>query len=153
MPPPSWPHGDLDSFRIQETFEDGIPLKHENVTLPPVTTDVRPGVKEPEKAYLSDIIHVLNETYGLDFTEKDRVRVEEIVREVESDEGVRAVMTGNNSMSNKRHKVHKVIDDRMLDQVHHSIELYKKLNDPQVKQTLKDRLFEKLVTQFDGRAS
>ena len=56
-------------------------------------------------------------------------------------------------MTNKRHKVEKVIDDRILDQVHHSIDLYKKLNDPQVKQTLKDRLFEKLVQQFDRLAS
>ena len=140
---------DLDSFRIQETFEGEIELTPEDASLSGVPTEAKPMVKEPEKAYLSDIIHVLNETYGLDLTEKDRVRVEEIVREVETDEGVRAVMTGNNSMSNKRHKVEKVIDDRILDQVHHSIELYKKLNDPQVKRTLKDRLFDNLVKQFD----
>lgn len=56
-------------------------------------------------------------------------------------------------MSNKRHKVHKVIDDRILDQVHYSIDLYKKLNDPQVKATLKAQFFDQLLRQFadEGR--
>jgi type I restriction enzyme R subunit len=153
LPPGILDAVDLDSFRIQQTFEGEIELKKEDAHLPGVPTEAKTAVHEAEKAYLSDIISILNETYGLDLTEKDRVRMEEIVREVEADAGVRAVMTGNNSMSNKRHKVEKVIDERILDQVHHSIDLYKRLNDPQVKQTLKDRLFEKLVQQFGRLAS
>ena len=144
---------DLDSFRIQETFEGQIELRPEDAGLPGVPTEAKPMLRESEKAYLSDIITVLNETYGLDLTEKDRVRVDEIVREVEADEGVKAVMTGNNSMSNKRHKVEKVVEERILEQVHHSIDLYKRLNDPQVKQALKDRLFDRLKAQFERMAS
>ena len=139
---------DLDSFRIQETFEGEIDLLPEDAVLPGVPTEARPAGRESEMDFLSNIVSNLNETFGIDLTEKDRIRVEEIVREVQADEGVRAVMAGNNSMGNKRHKVHQVIDSRILDQVHHSIDLYKKLNDPQVKAAFKSRLFEQLTQQF-----
>ena len=139
---------DLDSFRIQETFEGAIGLEPEDTALPGVPTDAKTGERGTEMDYLSNIVTNLNETYGVDLTDKDRVRVEEIVREVQADEGVRAVMTGNNTMNNKRHKVDKVIDERILDQVHHSIDLFKKLNDPQVKAAFKSRLFEQLIQQF-----
>jgi type I restriction enzyme R subunit len=144
---------DLDSFRIQQTFEGEIELIERDAHLPGVSTDAATKIKESEKAYLSDISSILDETYGLSLTEKDRVRVEEIVREVEEDAGVRAVMAGNNTVSNKRHKVEKVVEDAILAQVHQSLELYKKLSDPQVKRTFKDRLFENLLQRFHRRAS
>ena len=139
---------DLDSFRLQQTFEGEIELEATDAGLGGVSAGGGVAVSEPEMAYLSNIVTALNDTYGVDLTERDRVRVEEIVREVESDEGVRAVMTGNNSVSNKRHKVDAVVDDLILGQVHHSIDLYKKLNDPQVKAALKARLFDQLLRQF-----
>ena len=139
---------DLDSFRLQQMYEGQIALADEDAHLTGIPTDTGSLVSEPEMAYLSDSVTTLNETFGIDLTEKDQVRVEEIAREVKEDEGVQAVMAGNNSMSNKRHKVHQAIDDRLLDQVHHSIDLYKKLNDPQVKAALKARLFEQLLRQF-----
>ncbi len=103
---------------------------------------------EPEIDYLSNIITTLNETYGIDLNERDKVHVQQIIKEVETDEGVHAVLTGNNTMTSKRHKVHQVIDARILDQVHTSIDLYKKLTDPQVNETFKRRLFERLLRQF-----
>ena len=139
---------DLDSFRLQQTFEGQVALEGEDARLAGIPTDTGGVVSEPEMAYLSDIVTTLNETFGIDLTEKDQVRVEEIAREVKEDEGVQAVMAGNNTSANKRRKVEKVIDDRLLDQVHHSIDLYKKLNDPQVKAALKARLFEQLLRQF-----
>ncbi len=102
---------------------------------------------EPEIDYLSNIITTLNETYGIDLNERDKVHVQQIIKEVETDEGVHAVLTGNNTMTSKRHKVHQVIDARILDQVHTSIDLYKKLTDPQVNETFKRRLFERLLRQ------
>ena len=138
---------DLDSFRLQQTYEGGIELEREDARLPGIQAEAGGAVAEPDMAFLSSIVTALNDTYGLDLTEKDQVRVEEIVREVQGDEGVRAVMAGNNSVRNKRHRVDKAVDDRVLAQVHHSIELYQKLKDPQVLETLKARLFDDLMRQ------
>jgi type I restriction enzyme R subunit len=139
---------DLDSFRLQQTFEGEVELEKKDESLKGVSPEAGGRVSEPEMEYLSAIVSTLNETYGVDLTEKDRVRVEEIAREVREDEGVRAVMSGNNSVSNKRHKVERVVDDRIMAQVHESVDLYKKLNEPQVKATLKARLFDELLRQF-----
>ena len=139
---------DLDSFRLQKTFEDGIDLENDDAELAGITAGGGSGVSEPEMDYLSAIVNTLNDTFGIDLSEKDRVRVEEIVREVGADEGVHAVMSGNNSVSNKRHKVEAVIDAHILDQVNYSIDLYKRLNDPQVKAALKARMFDQLMRQF-----
>ena len=62
-------------------------------------------------------------------------------------------MAGNNTVSNKRHKVEVVVEDAILAQVHQCHDLYTKLSDPQVKRTFKDRLFENLPQRFDRRAS
>ncbi len=138
---------DLDSFRLQQTYEGEIELEREDARLPGIQAEAGGIVAEPDMALLSSIVTALNDTHGLDLTEKDRVRMEEIVREVHEDEGVQAVMAGNNSVRNKRHRVDKAVDDRVLAQVHHSIELYQKLKDPRVLESLKARLFDDLMRQ------
>lgn len=136
---------DLDSFRIQQTYEGEIELEKEDAHLPGIGAEAGGAVAEPDMAYLSAIVTALNDTYGLDLTEKDRVRVEEIVREVQADAGVRAVMSGNNSRSNKRHTVDRVVEDRIRAQVDHSVDLYRRLSEPSVREMLKDRLFDLLL--------
>ena len=139
---------DLDSFRLQQTYEGEIALEAEDAHLAGIRAEAGGTVADPEFAYLSVIVQALNDTFGLDLDEKDRVRVEEIVREVREDAGVRAVMAGNNSTSNKRHKVNSVIEDRVRAQVDHSVALYKRLSDPRVKTRLKDQLFDLLLREF-----
>lgn len=141
---------DLDSFRIQQTYEGSIELEKDDGRVYPIPTGGGMKVPEPEVDYLSHIIATLNETYGIDLTERDKVQVQQIITDVETDEGVQAVLTGNNTMTSKKHKVHQVIDARILDQVHTSIDLYKKLTDPQVNEAFKRRLFERLLRQFSS---
>ena len=139
---------DLESFRIQETYEGSLSLDQQDGEVRGISTDVGGGTSEPEKDYLSNIVTVLNETYGLDLDERDKVRVREIVEDVETDESVEAVMTGPNSRTNKKHHVDKVIDQHVMAQVNHSIELFNKLSDPNVNQEFKRRLFNRLMTRF-----
>ena len=143
---------DLDSFRIQKTFEGEIELTPDTTPLPGIPTEASGGVAEPTKDYLSNIITSLNETYGIDLTERDRVRVEEIVRDVRESDEVRAVMTGNNTRSGQRHVVDGVIDARVHEEVSQSVDLFKKLSDPQANRVLKARLFDMLVREFSQAA-
>ena len=138
---------DLDSFRIQKTHEGSLELEQGNSVAEPIPTGYG-APPEPEMDYVSNIVRTLNDTYGLDLTEDDKVHVEQIVRRVEADETVIAVMTGNNSTSNKRHKVDQVIDDMIIDQVKVSIDLFKKLNEPAAKAAFKRRLFDQLMRQY-----
>ncbi|HIG73524.1 MAG TPA: type I restriction endonuclease subunit R [Bacteroidetes bacterium] len=143
---------DLDSFRLQMTHEGAVELEAEDARLPGIRAEGAATVADPEFEYLSVIVDALNDTFGLDLDEKDRVRVEEIVREVREDEAVRAVMSGNNSVSNKRHKVHAVVEDRVRAQVDHSIGLYRRLSEKRVKDRLKSQLFDLLLREFADSA-
>jgi type I restriction enzyme R subunit len=143
---------DLDSFRVQKTFEGEIELTPDPISIPGIPTEAGGGVTEPETDYLSNIITNLNETYGIDLTERDRVRVEEIVEDVRQSDEVRAVMTGNNTRSGQKHVVDKVIDDRVYEEVSQGVDLFKKLSDPRANRVLKARLFDILVREFSQAA-
>jgi type I restriction enzyme R subunit len=138
---------DLESFRIQETYKGSLVLEEQDGKVPGLPPNGGSGVKEPDKEYLSVIVTTLNETFGLDLDERDKIRVQEIIQDVETEESVQAVMTGPNSQENKRRHVNKVIDKYLLAQVQHSTELYSKLTDPTVAEELKRRLFKRIDAQ------
>ena len=141
---------DLESFRIQETYEGALSLEQQDGEVHGISTGVGHRPDDSEVDFLSDIVTVLNETHGLDLDERDKVRVQEIAQDVEAEESVQAVMTGPNSRSNKQHHVNKIIDKYVIAQVSHSTELFHKLSDPTVNKEFKRRLFDRLMTQFQG---
>ncbi|MBN1573613.1 MAG: type I restriction endonuclease subunit R [Deltaproteobacteria bacterium] len=134
---------DLDSFRIQKTF-NGSPKPEEKDG---VVTWSNGKVKHEkgEKDLLSLIIKTLNETYGVDLTDEDKVDLERIQEKLNGDEGLQAVLSGNNTKENKKYKFDKVFDDLLLEFVNTKIDLYKKMNDPKVNAMLKRKLFEGMI--------
>jgi type I restriction enzyme R subunit len=104
---------DLDSFRIQETFTGGLPLTKTDSGISGIANG-RPQHAEEEKDLLSNIINALNETYGLNLTDEDKVDIERIKIKLEENEELRAVMNENNTPENIRYKFDKVVDSILL---------------------------------------
>ncbi len=78
----------LQYHRLQRTFEGGISLREgepEGVKSP---TDVGSGRAKEEKAPLSEIIKVLNERFGTNFTDEDRFFFEQIREKATSNDQV-----------------------------------------------------------------
>ena len=111
--------------------------------------DGTPHHAEDEKEFLTHIISTLNETYGLNLTEDDKVDFERIKNKVEANEELKAVMIEENTLENIRYKFDKVVDSSLLDFVHTKIDLYKKLSDPRANAMLKQMLFEGYQLQHD----
>jgi len=140
---------DLDSFRLQETYSGTIDLENENG----VVTGYKNGDPvsvDDEKELLSAIIQTLNETYGIDLTEEDRVDVQNVLVKVENHEGLLAVMQADNTLEAKRKKFEGVLDDMLLEFVHTKLELYKKLTEPKVNEMLKRRWFNGIAKEMGG---
>jgi len=137
---------DLDSFRIQKTFNGGLPLTETDSEIPGIANG-RPQHAEEEKDLLSHIIDTLNETYGLNLTEDDKVDIEQIKIKLEENEELRAVMNANNTLENIRYKFDKVVDSELRGFVNNKIDLYKKLTDPAVNATFKQKWFDGYVSQ------
>lgn len=78
----------LQYYRLKRVYEEGIDLKvgePEGVKSP---TDVGTGKAKDEKAPLSEIIEVLNERFGTEFTEEDRLFFEQIQEKARNTDAV-----------------------------------------------------------------
>ncbi|MFI4912643.1 MAG: type I restriction endonuclease subunit R [Sedimentisphaeraceae bacterium JB056] len=133
---------DLDSLRVEQTYKGAIELEKEDGETVPITTGQRKN-KDDERDFLSEIVEVLNELYGANLTEEDRIDVGRIEEKYAADEGLKKARNQKNSKDNIRRKSDKVIDELVLDFVNTKIELYKKLTDSNINAMLKSELFEK----------
>jgi type I restriction enzyme R subunit len=141
---------DLYSFRIQKTFEDGIALKKENGEVKGIQNG-KPKHPTDEYEFLSTIIKTLNETYGLNLTDEDRLDVEHMKKKVDDNKELKEVMAGDNTIENIRYKFNKIVDEAMLEYVNTKLELYKKLSDPKVNPMFKSKLFEGYKQEYYQR--
>lgn len=133
---------DLESFRIQETAtEFQITLDKTNGEAKGIKLGT-PQHTDDEKDLLSNIVKTLNETYGIELTEDDQIDHERMYKKFMEREDLRAVMTSNNTLENKRYKSDSIVDELLLDFVHTKLDLYKKLSDPKVSNMLKSKWFE-----------
>jgi len=132
---------DLDSFRIQQTFKGSVSLVGTNGEIPPITSGA-PCHMEEEKDLLTNIIKTLNDTYGVNLTDEDKLDIENIQAKLEVNEDLLSVMTRHNTSENIRYKFNKVVDDLLLDFVHGKLDLYKKMTDPRVNSFFKLKWFD-----------
>lgn len=135
---------DLDSFRIQKTFEASIALETEDGAVTGISTEATGG-QASEKDFLSAIIEKLNEIHGIDLTEDDKIDLERIREQMNAHEELRNVMRADNTFANKKKKFDEVLDGMFLDFVNTKLQLYEKLSQPEANQMLKQSWF----AQFD----
>jgi type I restriction enzyme, R subunit len=141
---------DLDSFRIQETYDGSIYLEKKDGPVPAVTTTASP-LWPDEKDLLTNIIKALNETYGIELTEDDQLDMENMRAQVVENQELRAVMQQpKTSEANKRKKFEDIMDDIILEFVHTKLDLYQKLTEEQVNKVLKQRWYEMYQQQVAG---
>ena len=132
---------DLDSFRVQQTYTGTIDLQEEDGVVPGFGNGMM-GTTDEEKDLLSNIVKVLNETYGINLTDEDRLDVQTVLEKVENHAGLKAAMEANNSLDAKRYKFNEVLDGILLDFVNLKLDLYKKLTDPKVNAMIKRQWFD-----------
>ena len=93
----------LAYYRLQKTFEGDI-------SLPPGSTGTLTGptevgtakAKEDATSPLSEVIRTINDRFGTDFTDEDRLLMEQVVGDLAKDEGLSA-QARSNSLDNFRH--------------------------------------------------
>ena len=138
---------DLDSFRLQETYSGSIELEKEQGVIPGFGDGPLYNT-ENEKDLLSHIITALNETYGINLTEDDKVDIQRIRNRLEADEALRAVLNDDNPRDAKVYKFNQVLDRLLLEFVHTKLELYKKLTEPKVNEMLQRQWYEMLASEM-----
>ena len=133
---------DLEYFRIEKKHTIQIPLTDEGGELQTFSTEVGGTPPEEPKDLLSHIIQVLNENFGSDLTDDDKVNLEKIQTRLKEDEELRKVYIGDNTESNKRFFFNRVFDKLLQGLVDDSLDFYKKLTVPKRNDYVKRVFFD-----------
>ena len=124
---------DLDSLRIQKTYEKIEGLEEGDTVLEPPDFGGAIPV-DPVLDLLSEIINQVNNTYGVNLTDDDKVDIERLKERMSSDPDLEKYMTGDNTEDNKKNYFKEQFDGMMVDYINERFEFYKKMEDnPSVK--------------------
>jgi type I restriction enzyme R subunit len=135
---------DLNSFRLQETYSGNIKLQDTDGEFDPMSDGTSKKPTEEELDILSEIIKRINEVFGKEISDEDRIDIERVSDRMRSDQGLFDVMVGDNSETNKKHKFDEVISTILLSFVNDRLDFYKKMEEPKVKGFISDMLYQDL---------
>ena len=133
---------DLEYFRIEKKFTAKIVLDERDGEFPPFSEGAGGSPVEEPQDLLSHIIQVLNENFGSDLNDDDRVNLEKIRERLVDDEELRLVHIGDNTESNRRHVFNKIFDKILLGLVDDNLKFYKKISEPKRNSYVKEELYK-----------
>jgi type I restriction enzyme R subunit len=103
----------LQYYRLERIYAGGIDLKAGEAVGVSSPTDVGTGKPKDEKVPLSEIISVLNERFGTEFTEEDRLFFQQIKERATKDEQIiRTAMA--NPLDKFQLGIRKLIEDLFI---------------------------------------
>ena len=123
---------DLDSLRIQMMGETNLSLVEEQGEVYGISGESGGGMLEEDKVLLSDIIQKVNEVFGVNLGDEDRVTLDQIQSRLNSNDDVIKVMKGNNTEDVKKEHFNKVFKDTVIDYHGDRIDFYKNVMNPNV---------------------
>ena len=138
---------DLDSLRIQKTYENlKISLDEMDSEVEGISSGVG-TISEPEHDFLSNLIKFLNEAHQTEFNDDEKVDLQTLQHRVNENEELRQVFEGNNTEENIRYKFYEVFEDILFELVNSRLDLFNKLSEPDINASIKDHLYRAYVKQ------
>lgn len=142
----------MDSYRLQQTSSGEIKLINEDGELDPIKDLGTGHPTGDELTPLSEIIHFMNEHYGADFTDDDKVKhfTEDMaLRLFDNDALVKAANPEINSEDNFRLAFNEFFDDTLEDMIESNHEIYLKIvDDEELKHLFKNSMFNRVYGQL-----
>jgi len=123
---------DLESYKIQHQFTTNLILESSNAAMQGMTPSGDSKKEEEEFEWLTKIIKVLNETYGLDLKEEDKVEFEKMKLNIYANDGLMSFFNTKNTRDNIQDKFNEEIDNELLNFINTKLELYNKLSEDKV---------------------
>src|SRR3989344_2549051 len=141
----------LEYYRLQKINEGSISLeKGKEGLLKPLNTA---GVREEKEEYakLSEIIKILNERFGTDFTEADKLFFDQIEEELVADEKL-SKQAKTNSVENFKYGFQDVFINKVIDRMEQNQDIFKKImDDKDFAETVKDWMLDKVYKRLNKK--
>jgi type I restriction enzyme R subunit len=139
----------LHSYKLQYQYEQSLELQSDSDER---LAGIKPGEVNdstaPDMDYLSNIIRILNDAYGLDLTDADRVDLELLRGRLASNKELVGFFNPDNSRENIERKFYEEVDNELLDMINSRLDLYNKLSGGRANERVKRLLFEQLYDKF-----
>ena len=139
---------DLDSFKIEKRWEGSITLDDSTVGVKGLSTGEGGIRKEEEKDLLSEIIQVLNDTYGANLTEENKAHLQHVDRRIEANEELIQSFAGNNTEEGRRFIFTKIMEQIFLSYVNDNFDFYKAVTQGEQKNFVTEALYENFRTKW-----
>lgn len=141
---------EIDFYRIQQTHTGPIKLPRGENKITTPSLPIKHGAVTDDEEMLSKIIHYLNEHYGTDFTDEDKVFIrqfqERLAENAALDNSIRV-----NTRENARLTFDHVAQDLMQDMIDANFKFYKRVTDDRdFARTFYDLLFERYLRDKDA---
>lgn len=144
---------DLDAFRLKKTSSGKIKLEKGFKDLEPMSPNEESGAKPEDLEPLSKIIHELNERFGTDFTEADKVFIRQLEQRLAADPALEASIKVN-PPEDARLTFNQVVNDKLQDMVDSNFKFYKQVTDnPDFAQDFLSWMFERYVRARNPKKS
>jgi type I restriction enzyme R subunit len=136
---------DMESYRVRQTRSGKVALERGQGEVLPAGANPPMGAAPSEIEPLSQIIRELNERFGTDFSDEDRVFIQQLEGMLAEDAALAASLRAN-VPENARLTFDHVVSDRLQDMVETNFEFYKRVtDDPAFAKFFLDWLFERVL--------
>ncbi len=139
---------ELDSYKIQHSYTTKLDLESGDGEMDGVPTGGKGGGQDEDIDYLTKIIKVLNDTYGLELTEEDKLEFKKVKANIFSNAELMSYFNKGNSKDNIRDKFDENIDGELLNFIDKKLEFYNKMTEDKVNAVFKSMMFNEI---YDSR--
>lgn len=127
---------ELTHLKMEQTFSGSVALDPETGEVQTVFSGAGKQ-RDPDQTPLSQIIDTLNERFGLNLTEADRLHVEGIFHDIADDETIQQAAANNTKENFEEHVLPKAFQDKAVSRLGEAEKLtFALLDDPQLRQTI-----------------
>lgn len=141
---------ELDSYKVQHQFTTSLQLVSGNTGMEGLSPDGKIGGPDEDYDLLTKIIQKLNDTFGLELTEEDKLEFQKMREKVNSNLELMSFFNPNNSKDNIQEKFNETIDEELINFINVKLDLYNKLTEEKVNEMLKSVWFNDLYRKQMG---
>jgi type I restriction enzyme R subunit len=145
----------LQYYKLQKISEGSVELSKEGeVNLPGIMGDSgNASTGEDEKSKLSEIIKTLNDRFGTEFSEADKLFFDQIEEELIADQKLQKQAL-NNEIGNFKYGFNEVFVDKIIDRMEQNQEIFNKImNNPDFKAVVSDWMLKKVYKKLSQKVS
>ena len=129
---------ELEYYRLQKISEQQIGLTSGDVEALKGPSDVGTGSSDDDEIKLSELIDILNERFGTNFTQADQLFFDQIQEEAINNENLRQAASAN-SVDDFRYVFNKALEGLIIDRMEGNEDIFAKL--------MQDSEFRKLASE------